>query len=101
MVERHWSEGSIAQDGAVAAANARRRLRDVVSAVWRIRSELLVAIALLAGWSLITYGVAALTAPIAWAFSSGLLLMLLCGWRLLWRVFSDGLYDLSRGRRNG
>lgn len=70
--------------------------RHALAKLWR---ELLLAIALLTGWLLITAGVAQLTSAIAWLFSIGLLLLLLCGWRLVWRLFSDGLYDLSRERK--
>ena len=70
--------------------------RNALAKIWR---EVLLAIALLTGWLLITAGVARLTSAIAWLFSIGLLLLLLCGWRLVWRLFSDGLYDLSRERK--
>jgi cytochrome b561 len=77
-------------------------LGETITRILHVRAELLVAGALLLGWLLITQGIAQLTAPVAWTFSIGLLLLLLCGWRLLWRLFSDGLYDLTRERpRNG
>lgn len=62
-----------------------------------VRAELAVTAAVIGGWLLLTYGVASLTAPIAWAFSGGLLLLSLCGWRFLWRLVRDGLYELTRG----
>lgn len=76
-------------------------IRDAGVAARKFRAELLVAIALFAGWSLITFGIARLTRPIAWSFSAGLLLVLLCGWRFVWKLFSDGLYVLTRTKPNG
>ena len=80
-----------------------RSIRIASVRVWRgvaaLHAELLTSTATLLGWTLITFGIADLTAPVAWSFSIGLLLLLLCGWRLLWRVFRDGLYDLTRGSR--
>lgn len=63
---------------------------------WAARAEILTASAIFGGWALITYGIATLTAPIAWAFSFGVLLLSLAGWRLLWRIVTRGLYLLSK-----
>jgi cytochrome b561 len=78
-----------------------RTYRDVRDATSKMRAELAVSFALLVGWCLITYGIATITRPIAWAFSFGLLLLLLCGWRMLWSLFSDGLYVLTRKQTDG
>lgn len=58
--------------------------------------EILTTAALLGGWLLLTLGVVALTSPLAWLFSGGLLLISLAGWKLLWRLATDGLYTLTR-----
>lgn len=78
-----------------------REIRSTWAKIVAARAELLTAGAMVSGWMLVTYGVVVLTAPIAWAFSLGVLLLSLAGWRLLWRIVSDGLYDLTRGARNG
>lgn len=77
----------------------RARIAEARHAIAKIWRELLLGVALLTGWLLITAGVAQLTSPVAWRFSIGILLLLLCGWRLVWRLFSDGLYDLSQERQ--
>jgi hypothetical protein len=58
--------------------------------------ELLTAGAFIAGWSLITAGIVALTSPLAWLFSGGLLALSLGGWKLLWALATNGLYALTR-----
>lgn len=65
------------------------------------RAELLAAAALVAGWSLITAGVAALTSPLAWLFSAGTFLISLFGWELLYTVGRRGLYALTRKPADG
>lgn len=50
------------------------------------------------GWACLTAGIAALTSPLAWLFSAGLLLLLLVGLRPLGVVFVEGLDSLS-GRK--
>lgn len=64
-------------------------------------SETLTATAFIGGWLLITAGIAALTSRVAWLFSLGVLLISLGGWRLLWRMATDGLYALTREERDG
>jgi hypothetical protein len=60
--------------------------------------ELLTATTLLGGWALITAAIAALTSPLAWLFSGGLLLISLGGWKLLWALASNGLYTLIKAK---
>ena len=62
----------------------------------RFVREVLVSIALLGGWLLITWGVASLTRWQAWPISLGLLLFSLAGWRFLRNLFRDGLYVLTK-----
>ena len=74
-----------------------------LSGTWH---ELLVGVAALAGWVLLTDAVAAFAGPVAWKISGGLLCFSLCGWKLLGIVAWDGLYvlsrdDLKKGARRG
>ncbi len=76
-------------------------LRALVLPLWRIRAEILLSLALLTGWAALTWGIALLTTPKVWPLSVGVLLLSLCGWRLLWTVFSHGLYSLTREEQRG
>ena len=67
----------------------------------RLRAELLTALALLGGWLLVTWGVAALTHWAAWPISLGILSVSLGGWRFAWTVARDGLYTLTRDPSDG
>lgn len=73
----------------------------VAQAVRRTRAEILLSVALLGGWALVTYGIAALSTPLAWPISGGFLLLSLCGWRFLGTLFLRGLYDLTREDTDG
>lgn len=64
--------------------------------VWFVRAEILLSLAVVAGWLLLTWGVALLTTWKVWPISTGLLLLSCGGWRLLWTVASYGLYGLTR-----
>jgi len=65
--------------------------------VKRVLPEALTAIALVAGWLLVTAGVAELApARVVWPVSLGLLLCSAAGWRLLLTIARDGLYSLTR-----
>jgi protein-S-isoprenylcysteine O-methyltransferase Ste14 len=81
-------------------SNAWSRVRSTAADSWaavaKARAEILTVASFLIGWALLTKGVAALTAPVAWTFSTGLLLLSLCGWKFLWAVMSAGLYTLTR-----
>lgn len=86
----------------LARAMARRLadwLRALGRAVVATRAEWLTAAAFLAGWGLVTAFVAALTAPLAWLLSLGLLAFSLGGWRLAWTIATRGLYTLTREAR--
>jgi hypothetical protein len=84
-------------------AAAARITGRVASRAWSARAEVLTAAALLLGWCLVTSAVAALTSPLAWRFSLGLLALSLAGWRLFLRLVLEGFYvltlDEQRGRR--
>lgn len=60
------------------------------------RAEILTALAFVAGWMLVTAGIARLTSPVAWYFSLGLLSLSLGGWKLLAQFVWNGLYALTR-----
>lgn len=63
---------------------------------WR---DALQVLGIVGGWGLLTLGIARLTVPEVWPISAGLLLLSLCGWGFLRVLFLEGLYVLSRGRR--
>lgn len=68
------------------------------AALWRYRAELLVTVALLGGWALLTWGVAELTTRFAWQISAGLFLLSCCGWKFLWTLVRRGLYVLTQDK---
>lgn len=80
---------------------ARTACRTAGAAIWAGFAELLQSAALLAGWLLITKGVADLTTPKVWSVSIGLLLLSLCGWSWLRTFFTRGLYTLTRKPTHG
>lgn len=63
---------------------------------YRARAEILLTIAMLGGWFLVTLGIVQFTTPKVWPLSAGVLLLSCCGWRMLWTVASYGLYGLTR-----
>jgi hypothetical protein len=59
--------------------------------------EISAALALLAGWSLITWSIASFSRTWqVWPLSAGLLLLSLFGWRFFYTMARDGLYALTR-----
>jgi hypothetical protein len=72
-----------------------------VASLWNARAEILLTLAMLSGWSLLTYGIVQLTTPKVWPLSGGLLLLACCGWRMLWTIASYGLYGLTREQKRG
>lgn len=67
-------------------------------APWRYRGEILHSLAILGGWTLVSWGLASLLVWQAWPISGGLLLLSLAGWGHLRVVFHSGLYRLTRGK---
>lgn len=63
-------------------------------------AELSTAVAGLAGWLTLTWGLARLLGPVVWFFGIALLCFSLFGWRLLWQVSTDGLYALTRDEKD-
>lgn len=83
---------------ALAAIGRSIRLFD---AIRRGFPELATATAFIAGWLLITKGIADLTRPAVWSISIGLLLMSLCGWSLVRTIVVRGLYLLNVKHKKG
>jgi hypothetical protein len=54
------------------------------------------ALAIVGGWALVTYGLAALLVPEVWPISGGLFLLSVAGWGHLRVLFAAGLYALYR-----
>lgn len=77
---------------------ARLQRARVALAAWPW-AELAAALALLAGWTLLTWGVAALTVWQVWPISAGLFLVSLFGWRFFYTMARDGLYALTREKK--
>jgi len=80
------------------------QLRDAASAIRRGGAELLLSLAVLIGWTLLTLGVGALAgdrARVVYLLSTGLFLLSLAGWKLLYRLAADGLYVLTRKKTRG
>lgn len=79
-----------------------RRLRQALSRGWdafvRTLPETLFVLALLAGWALLTWGVAAIATWKVWPVSGGLFFLSCCGWKVLGTLARDGLYALSKER---
>lgn len=76
------------------SAPLRARLRAIVR---RLLAELLTALALLLGWTLVTYACAGIWRPrIVWPLSAGLLLFSSAGWSLIRALVTDGLYALTK-----
>jgi hypothetical protein len=63
---------------------------------WKVRAEIGAALLLVAGWSLLTLGVAQLVHRSPWCLSAGLFAMTMFGWRFLYTIGRDGLYALTR-----
>lgn len=67
----------------------------------RLRAELLTSASFVAGWALLTWGIAELLVWQVWPLSAGLFFLSLGGWKLLWTLATEGLYALSRTSRGG
>jgi len=80
------------------------RLREAAAAIRRGGAELLLSLAILIGWTLLTLGIAALAgdrARVVYLLSAGLFLLSLAGWRLLGELAWKGLYVLTRKKTRG
>jgi hypothetical protein len=71
-------------------------LERTIEPVWKVRAELGAAVLLLAGWTLITAGVAQFIHRSPWLLSAGLFALTMFGWRFLYTIGRDGLYSLTR-----
>ena len=77
-------------------AGVGRLLVAALGLLGRFAGELLVAVAILGGWALLTWGIARLVVPEVWPISGGLLLLSLAGWKFCWTLVREGLYVLTR-----
>ena len=64
--------------------------------VFRLWPEVFQAMGILAGWSLLTWGIAALLVWQVWPISGGILVLSVAGWKHMRTLFGEGLYALSR-----
>ena len=64
--------------------------------IWAARAVVLHVAAILAGWALLTWGVARLLVPEVWLISGGLFLLSVAGWGHLRTLIGAGVYALSR-----
>lgn len=65
----------------------------------KAKAEIALTCAGLLGWYFLTSAVSLLSfvsAGVVWRVSAGLLFLSLSGWRLLYKIASRGLYDLTR-----
>ena len=73
-------------------------VRGLAASTVALRAELLVSLAMLSGWALVTLAVARIVRPdVVWPLSAGLAVLALCGWKFLLQIARDGLYILTRG----
>ena len=73
-----------------------KRTGVAVVKVLRLWPEGLQGIGILAGWALVTFGLASITVWQVWPISLGILFLSLVGWGHLRVLFGQGLYSLSR-----
>lgn len=75
----------------------KRKIRHTWSTFLENSASFLTGISFLSGWTLLTFAVVSATGfSWIWYASYGLLLILLCGLRLIGSVFLVGLYVLSQ-----
>jgi hypothetical protein len=82
-------------------ARAVSAVRSFARSTSEYRAELLLTLAFLVGWALLTHAAAVLLpahVPV-WEISGGLLLVSLCGWKLIGFTFWIGLYKATRKPR--
>lgn len=69
----------------------------------KFSGEILISLAAVAGWALVTASVAGLIhgagSRLVWSASTGLFLLSLCGWKFLRKIVTDGLYAMTRTKR--
>lgn len=76
-------------------------IEHVPAALRDYRREILVSLAVLGGWTLLTWGVASLLVWQVWPISFGVLLLALAGFRFLGTIATRGLYVLSGADLDG
>lgn len=70
--------------------------RRAVRAAWSARLVALHTVAIVAGWALLTWGIARLLVPEVWLISAGLFCLSIAGWEHLRVLATVGLYTLGR-----
>lgn len=77
--------------------NGMRLVRGALSSVYGARAEIVDALAIVVGWSSVTYGLAEFFGrPEIYPFAFGLFLLSVVGWGHLRYLFTVGMYTLSR-----
>jgi hypothetical protein len=69
---------------------------NVAGIVRPILAETLWTAGFFAGWALMSWGFSLIWGWKVWPFAGGLLLLSMCGWRVLFLMARDGLYALSK-----
>lgn len=81
------------------AGRGRIRLWDMLAVIRGAAADMLLSLAILVGWTLLTLGIASVAggrARTVYLISAGVFLLSLAGWKLLYRLAADGLYVLTR-----
>jgi len=67
-----------------------------------MRAQLATTIAIVVGWAFLTWSLAEIVRPdVVWRASIGIFFLSLAGWKLLYVVAVNGLYKLTRPKKNG
>lgn len=99
MATPGWSLENLRENLRRDERRVRQIVRDARSAFVRTLPETLFVAALLAGWTLLTWGLAAIATWKVWPLSGGLFFLSCCGWKVLATLARDGLYALSKDSR--
>ncbi len=80
----------------VAAVDAVDHALAAVLGAW---AEILDGLGIIAGWALLTWGLASLLVWEVWLLSGGVFVLSIVGWKHLRTIFTEGLYPLMRRRK--
>lgn len=75
------------------AINLYYRFKIKLQNYWK---ELLLILAFFIGITLILWGISDITGKIIFKFGYGIILLGLCGYKFIFKVFADGIYTLSQ-----
>lgn len=88
-----WSRGSIV----TGARSVGAKIAGAARALFGVQAEILDALAIVVGWCALTYGLASVFEMWElYPISLGLFLLSIVGWGHLRKIFTVGLYTLSR-----